>query len=118
MRVVAYAEVWMLRLAGTFPSTRQCMECGNSIARPLHFDDRLQGFVCTDCAGLDASIVRNDVADALETLIRLPVAEFAALPTPDDVLFDLRALAGAIRRHFLGHELKSFDVLASVVMQE
>lgn len=117
MRVVAYAEVWMLRLAGTFPSTRNCMECGNSLARPLRFDDRLQGFVCGDCAGRDASIVRNDVADALDTLLRVPVSDFASLSIADDVIFEVRGLAGAIRRHFLGHELKSFDVLASVIMR-
>ena len=29
--------------------------------------------------------------------------------------FDLRSLAGSIRRHFLGHELKSFEVLAGVL---
>jgi DNA repair protein RecO (recombination protein O) len=116
-RVVAYAEVWMLRLAGTFPSHRQCIECGASLGRPLRFDDRLQGFVCGDCAGRDASIVRNDVADALDAVVRLPVSEFASLPISDDVLFELRGLAGSIRRHFLGHELKSFDVLASVIMR-
>ena len=54
----------------------------------------------------------NDVAAALEDLLRLPVADFRA---PDPILFELRAFAGSVRRHFLGHELKSFDVLASVL---
>jgi hypothetical protein len=31
------------------------------------------------------------------------------------VIFDLRSLAGHVRRHFLGHELKSYDVLAGVM---
>ncbi|HEV7921212.1 MAG TPA: DNA repair protein RecO [Thermoanaerobaculia bacterium] len=112
--VVAYAEVWMLRLAGIFPSTRACGECGGSLERPLRFDARLQGFVCETCAGRDAETIPNDVADALDAMSR-PVEEFASLPIPPRVVFELRSLAGSVRRYFLGHELKSFEVLASVV---
>jgi DNA repair protein RecO (recombination protein O) len=118
MRVVAYAEVWMLRLAGTFPSTRQCIECGGSVGRPLRYEEKSQGFLCANCAGRDATIIRNDVADALDAVARVPVAEFVALPVSDDVIFDLRTLLGRIRRYFLGHELKSFEVLASVIVRE
>lgn len=114
MAIVAYVEVWMLRLAGIFPPTRVCHECGGPIERPLHFDERLQGFVCDNCAGRDATIVRNDVADALDAIARLPLADFAAAGFDDEIIFELRALAGSIRRYFLGHELKSFEVLASV----
>ena len=116
-RVVAYAEIWMLRLAGTLPSTRNCFECGSPLDRPLRFDDRVQGFVCEHCATRDASIIPNDVADALDAIFRLRVGEFASLNIREDTLFEVRGLAGAIRRHFLGHELKSFDVLASVIMR-
>ena len=115
MAVVAYAEVWMLRLAGTFPSTRNCMECGEPVARPLRFEVSLQGFVCDGCATRGAEVINNDVADELEWLFRLPVHEFAARGTARPVLFELRSLAGDVRRHFLGHELKSFEVLASVI---
>lgn len=109
--VVAYAEIWMLRLAGIFPPARDCVECGTPLDRPLRFDFQLQGFVCSSCAGRDALLVRNDVADALDQISRTPVAEFEA---PEDILFEIRSLAGSSRRHFLGHELKSFEVLASV----
>ena len=112
--IVAYVEVWMLRLAGIFPPTRVCHQCGGPIERPLRFDERLQGFLCSTCAGRDATIVRNDVTDALEAIARLPLAEFAGRPPGDDILFEIRSLAGSLRRYFLGHELKSFEVLASV----
>jgi DNA repair protein RecO (recombination protein O) len=115
MAVVAYAEIWMLRLGGTFPSPRECIQCGQPLGRPLRFDGALQGFVCDVCAGRDATIVGNDVADALDAILRTPVAEFAARDTPGDILFEVRALAAAVRRHFLGHELKSFDILAGVI---
>jgi DNA repair protein RecO (recombination protein O) len=114
MPVVAYAEIWILRLAGTFPSSKTCMECGSPVDRPLRFDTRQQGFVCEHCATRDAFVINNEVADALDAL-RLPVAEFASRDTPRTALFEIRSLAGMVRRHFLGHELKSFEVLAGVI---
>jgi DNA repair protein RecO (recombination protein O) len=113
--IVAYVEVWMLRLGGIFPSTRICMQCGGEIDRPLRFDTKLQGFVCDNCATRDAFIVSNDVAAELDAIARLPVAEFAQREIAVDVLFEVRSLAGTIRRNFLGHELKSFEVLSAVV---
>jgi DNA repair protein RecO (recombination protein O) len=113
--VVAYVEVWMLRLGGIFPSTRTCIECGGEIGRPLRFDVKSMGFVCDNCATRDAFIISNDAATELDALARLPVAEFAQRDIATDVVFEIRSLAGTIRRHFLGHELKSFEVLSSVV---
>ncbi|HJQ36903.1 MAG TPA: DNA repair protein RecO [Thermoanaerobaculia bacterium] len=111
MAVVAYAEIWTLRLGGIFPSWRNCIECGGPLARPLRFDARLEGFVCGDCAGRDAFVISNDAAVALDAIARSPVSEFDA---PMDVLMEVRSLAGTVRRNFLGHELKSFEVLASL----
>ena len=111
MAVVAYAEIWTLRLAGIFPSLRTCIECGGPLPRPLRFDTRLQGFVCNDCASREAFVIGNDVADALDAIARAPVSEFHA---PLEVLMEVRSLAGTVRRNFLGHELKSFEVLASL----
>ena len=111
MAVVAYAEIWTLRLGGIFPSWRNCGECGGPLARPLRFDPRLAGFVCGDCAGRDAFVISNDAAEALDAIGRSPVSEFNA---PLDVLMEVRSLAGTVRRNFLGHELKSFEVLASL----
>lgn len=111
LAVVTYAEIWMLRLAGIFPSTRDCMQCGQPLTRPLRFDDKLEGFVCSHCAGRDAFTLSNDVADTLAAVQR-PVHEFNA---PAGVLLEIRSLAGTVRRNFLGHELKSFEVLASVL---
>jgi DNA repair protein RecO (recombination protein O) len=111
LAVVTYAEIWMLRLAGIFPSTRDCMQCGEPLTRPLRYDDKLEGFVCSHCAGRDAYLLSNDIADTLAQLQR-PVREFNA---PTGVLLEIRSLAGTVRRNFLGHELKSFEVLASVL---
>lgn len=114
LEVATYAEIWILRLTGIFPSLRDCIECGQSLDRPLRFDDKLEGFVCTSCAGRSAFVLSNDVAAALDSL-RLPVHEFHA---PTGVLFEMRSLAGTVRRNFLGYELKSFEVLATVIGYE
>lgn len=113
--VVAYAEVWMLRLAGIFPSMTDCSDCGSPLSRPLRFDVRLPGFVCDVCATREAFVVPNEVAGELDAIGKLPVARYAARETTPEAIFEVRSLAGTIRRHFLGHELKSFEVLASVI---
>ena len=113
--VVAYAEIWTLRLGGILPSVRECMECGQPLTRPLRYDERREGFVCPNCAGRESFLLGNDVADALDALFRLPVTDFAARLDPVEVLMEVRALSGFVRRAFLGHELKSFEVLASVI---
>jgi DNA repair protein RecO (recombination protein O) len=112
--IVTYAEVWALRLAGIFPSLRACRDCGEILGRPLRFDQKAEGFVCANCANRDAFLISNDVTDALETL-RLPVEEFASQTVPVETLMEVRSLSGYVRRAFLGYELKSFEVLASVL---
>lgn len=109
LAVVAYAEIWMLRLTGILPSLKNCIECGAPLDRPLRFSQRVAGFVCEGHGG---EIVSNDATAALEAMMKTSVTEFDA---PNDVLFELRSLAASIRRHFLGHELKSFEVLSTVL---
>lgn len=115
LAVVAYAELWMLRLGGILPSVRNCMECHEPLDRPLRFDLRANGFVCPNCATRESQVIGNEVADALDRIVRTPVTEFATEGISTDTLFELRSLIAQIRRAFLGHELKSFDVLASVL---
>src|SRR5205085_5745258 len=66
MAVVAYAEVWILRLTGILPSLRNCIVCDAPLGRPLRYDARVQGFVCDSCTSHGVEIIPNDVADALE----------------------------------------------------
>jgi DNA repair protein RecO (recombination protein O) len=114
LRVVAYAEIWMLRLAGILPTTRECIECHAPLDRPLRFDAVHNGFVCANCAGREVTLIANHVADGLDAIQKLPVADFAAREISGESLFEIRLLAANVRRNFLGHELKSFEVLASV----
>lgn len=111
--VVAYVEIWILKLAGIFPSMKHCARCHNELSRPLRYDEAA-GFVCPDCARRSA-IVPNDVLAELEELLRLPVDQFAATARPAGAIFEIRSIARSTRRNFLGHELKSHDLLESVL---
>lgn len=115
LAIVSYAEVWILRVAGIFPAIGECAECGEALARPLRFDSRIEGLVCPNCATRDSWIISNDAAEVLERLMRLPARDFADRQIAPSVLLEVRAVAGAVRRNFLGHELKSFEVLATVI---
>lgn len=114
MAVVAYAEIWILKLTGVFPSFKQCSECGNPLERPLRFDPAKSGFVCDGCSARGVEILPNELVDELSLVMKLPVEEFAAHPPSPALLFEIRSLAASIRRSFLGHELKSYEVLAGI----
>jgi DNA repair protein RecO (recombination protein O) len=113
--VVAYVEVWTLKLAGILPSTKNCIECREPLGLPIHYDPDLSGFACEGCRGRNAWIVPNDVSRGLELLLRSPVEEFDAAATDEPTLWEIRSLARSIRRSFLGHELKSHDILTTVL---
>jgi DNA repair protein RecO (recombination protein O) len=113
--IVAYAEIWVLRIAGIFPSHKECIECRGPLSLPLHYDPDREGFACEGCRGRNAWLVPNDVIRTVDGLLRTPVEAFAANPPPDDVLWEIRSLARSIRRSFLGHDLKSHDILTSVL---
>jgi len=113
-RIVAYVEIWMLKLAGIFPSIRSCTSCQQPMTRPLRLDDH-GSILCADCADGLARVIPNSVSDLLDAILRLPVEEVASQAVVDSDLFEVRAIARELRRNFLGHELKSHDLLQSVL---
>jgi len=113
-RIVAYVEIWMLKLAGIFPSIRTCTSCQEPMTLPLRIDEH-GSVLCENCADSLAKVLPNSVTDLLELILKLPVEELARKSLEDTDLFEVRALAREIRRNFLGHELKSHDLLQSVL---
>lgn len=114
--VVAYAEVWTLKLGGVFPSIRNCAICQRPLERPLRYDVR-GGLVCGECAEAGVTLIPNSVADLLAAILTRPVDDFASMQLPADDLFEARAIARDMRRYVLGHELKSHDLLQSVIRE-
>ncbi|MEO8215825.1 MAG: DNA repair protein RecO [Acidobacteriota bacterium] len=113
--VVAYVEVWVLKLAGIFPSMKNCSHCHESLERPLRYDEQQNGFVCRNCAPRSLAVLPNDTTDAIELLMRSRTEDFAGGQHPDLSIFEIRSLARNVRRNFLGHELKSHDLLGGAL---
>ncbi len=114
-QIVAYSEMWMLRLAGILPSLTDCSSCHQELTSPIRFDASLPGLVCSDCGRREARIVPNSVLELIAELFQSRVAGFAEKTMSRDDLFELRDIARTVRRHFLGHELKSHDLLQGVL---
>lgn len=112
--VAMYFELWILRLSGIFPSLEECIDCGRELEGALRFDASRAGFVCGQCGGR-SELIANDVRDTISRILNQRVDEFARNPPPLDARIDLRALVRDTRRHFLGHELRSWEVMQTVL---
>jgi DNA repair protein RecO (recombination protein O) len=113
--LVAYFEIWMLRLTGVFPSLHDCMSCHGELGAPYRFDESLAGFVCESCSHTTSEIVPNELIQQLYRIQKMTVEEWVGQSLSPAVLFDIRLIARRVRRHFLGHELKSHDILQAVI---
>jgi DNA repair protein RecO (recombination protein O) len=111
--VARYVEAWILRLEGIFPPPRECPRCGQSlvsVGAALAGDADL---ICRECARSDPSAlpVSPEAVAFLLRIARGSPAEIAAAPPPLAIRRELEALHGRVRRHFLGHELKSYTMM-------
>lgn len=115
VRVVAWAELWVTKIGGLFPSLKSCAGCGRPLVPPLRFSEPDAGFVCPECAGDRMATMPNAVANVLSSISSMSVEAFAANEIPSLDLFDARMFIVDLRRHFLGHELKSWEALQSAL---
>ncbi|MBZ0113480.1 MAG: DNA repair protein RecO [Thermoanaerobaculia bacterium] len=107
-----YFEVWMLRLAGIFPIPRECPECGGSLEAGAVLPPSADHLVCGRCgSGAGGMKVDSGVIDLLIKIHRTSLAELALIEHDPNQLARLERLAGAVRRAFLQHELKSYEVM-------
>ncbi|HET7453098.1 MAG TPA: DNA repair protein RecO [Thermoanaerobaculia bacterium] len=109
--VAVYFDAWVLKLTGVLPSPAACAACGNPLdAAAARFDETLPGLVDAACAGPGARRVSREVAPALARILAQPISE-----VPPKIAEELAGVLRRIRRHFLGHELKSQKVLGEVL---
>jgi len=105
-----YYELWVLRLAGVFPSAEECLGCGLDLALGAVLPLAAEGLVCRRCGGGGLELgpeilefVRRSARENLESLGRRP---------PTRPTLEIAAeLSARVRRAFLQHELKSFRVI-------
>ncbi len=112
--VARYFEAWVLRLAGIFPAPRECPECGGDLtAKGAVLPRGGDGLLCAECGREGRSLEPGTI----EFLLRIgrvgPALAGDPLPAPA-VLRQVEAICGAVRRGFLQHELKSWQVLQQV----
>ena len=113
-----YLEVWVLRLSGIFPVPRECPHCG----RPLHDEARLLesegSLVCDDCAASGPRVgapvldfLRRTGGESLPRIQESWLGDPRGSADAPAVLERVEDLCGRIRRQFLQHELKSYQVM-------
>ena len=109
-----YFEWWALRLAGVFPPPRECPLCGGDLAGGAVLPRGGEGLLCPSCAGATAGSGLVLPAETVRFLLRVsrePLPAVAAAPPPPEVLARLEQVCGEVRRGFLQHELKSYQVM-------
>ena len=110
--VTRYFETWVLRLAGIFPAPYHCPECDRAIAEVgavLPADS--EGLVCRDCGGRASAPVGKDVVEFLLRVGVQSLSEMAKAKPSLATLEKVDKLCAAVRRRFLQHELKSYQVI-------
>lgn len=111
-KVAAYFDVWILKLTGVLPSLAACASCGRELdARSLLLDESLPGFVGPECAPAGAIRLSREFSEALGAVLAVRIPELALSSSARE---ELSRIAGRLRRHFLGHELKSRRVLEEI----
>jgi len=109
-----YVESWVLRLGGVFPAPTECPSCGASLLEAgAALAASGESLLCRRCAA-GAPGARPVTAAAIGFWLRIGregLARLAGSPVERAVLDEVGDVAGRVRRHFLGHELRSLDVL-------
>ncbi len=111
--VVRYFESWVLRLAGVFPPPLDCPQCGRELGAAASLVGSGEALVCRDCARTQpgAVAVSPRALEFWRRIGREGPAALAARPPDEATLAEIGEVSGRIRRHFLGHELRSLEVL-------
>lgn len=108
-----YLETWVLRLAGIFPAPTACPRCGGSLAAAARLVGGGESLVCESCASAEGGgqPVSGAALEFLRRSAREALPAMAAAPVAAAVLGEVERVAGAVRRHFLQHELRSYGVM-------
>jgi DNA repair protein RecO (recombination protein O) len=111
--LVRYFDSWVLRLGGVFPPPIECPLCGAALAHGAALGAPGEALVCRRCAAGDPGALPVSAA-AIDFWRRIGVegpARIAEAPPPAAVLAEVGEIVRRVRRHFLGHELRSSEVL-------
>lgn len=113
-----YFEAWVLRLAGVFPSPRECPSCGGPLVAGEDGGEpgavlprNGETLLCFDCGGRGGLVAFPETLDFLRRIGRENLAEAAKTRPGARTLRQVEDLCGQVRRHFLQRELRSYEVM-------
>ncbi len=112
--VMRYAEAWMLKLHGLYPSLVRCLNCRRPVTGGLALDRDADRVVCVDCGTRRKEILDSDSRALLRAALRLSPANFAERTAGIDLAPIGRFHRELIERH-LGRSLNSSRVIESVL---
>ena len=113
-----YFEAWVLRLAGIFPAPRSCPQCDRVLeATGVALLPSGESLVCRMCVSAGAR-AKNVSPEAVEFLRRIDGVKLVDLdrarPTVS-TLDEVEQICTQVRRSFLQHELKSYQVIRETI---
>jgi DNA repair protein RecO (recombination protein O) len=105
-----YFEAWVLRLGGIFPAPERCPQCDRPLDREARLPPQGETLLCANCAEHGFAVG----VEALDFLRRIgrqtPAAACRRIPTAAG-LRQVEELCARVRRGFLQHELRSYEVI-------
>lgn len=111
-----YFEAWVLRIAGVFPAPHVCPSCG----RPFSPEGAVlprsgETMLCLDCGGPSGFAVAPETLEFLCRIGREALPGMAGRPPSPGVLRQVEAVCMQVRRAFLQHELRSYDIIQTTL---
>ncbi|MGH9379178.1 MAG: DNA repair protein RecO [Thermoanaerobaculia bacterium] len=111
-----YFETWVLRLAGIFPPPERCPQCGRRLGAEAWLAPSGEGIVCGTCdiGEVSGKPVATAALEFLRGSAHRGLAQMASeVPAARDpvALSAVEAVCRTVRRGFLQHELKSYEVM-------
>lgn len=109
-----YFETWILRLTGIFPAPAACPSCGRPLAgHAAILPGTGEGLLCQQC-GAEVDAGRRVSAEAVSLLTRMgseSLPRMGESPVAPELLREVERIARSVRRNFLQHELRSYEVM-------
>lgn len=111
-----YCEAWVLRLAGIFPPPGVCSTSGRPLgAEGAALPPSCEGFVHPEAAPPGSLRLGQEGVEFLRRIGRENVAQVAARPPSATALGEVETICACVRRTFLQHEVKSYQVMQEVL---
>ncbi len=111
-----YFEAWVLRLAGIFPAPRQCPLSGRALGEEgAAIPPSGEGLLHPSVAPPGSYRLRGETLEFLQRIGRENLRQVATRPPAAGVLEQVEEASARIRRAFLQHEIKSYQVMQEVL---